>query len=538
MINERVFHLSGHETAEELCETIKNAKVDTLFFSFPRSSYLFRHKTTFLLLRTCAEEHGKTLIVITLNALARQEIQALGIETFSSLEDREKTPFEKNRENFQSPNIAYIPIDPSKMEKPKSKKDDIKKEKSFFARPTIHAMLILASMAMALFVFILQIAIPSGKIVIDPAKKQEEMHLNVYFLSKYQYEEKDLWKKNNGIFMTPLEKVFVYESTYSNVSKNSSGENASGRIVLFNNTANEITLRGETRVQNEEGILFFLDTWAKIPANGSTEVSVTASDMDAYGKMQGERGNIEKGTDLIIPGLNEETRKEIFGKTLTNFTGGKTDWVYNVTKQDLEKAKEKWAKEATEKGVNEIEFLFSQLQENEEEEYRLLPMDGPQVELEILEVLYSSPEEELIGQDLASFSGSVRVRVQNSAYSLEHLHDLFWAKYQRIAPDGMTLVSVDTSLFSPRIQKVNNKDGEIKVSFSTSGVYEYIMEQKSQKGYFFVQKVKEEVLNKPRLEAMDVLQNMREVEEVSIELWPFWVRSLPTLPEKIEVEIL
>ena len=94
-MNERIFYLSGKESLEELKDFLNQCSADSIFFLFPRKSWIFQQNTDLQKLRNFSDEKNKELIIITKNAIARENIQAIGINVFASLEDREKTPFEK-----------------------------------------------------------------------------------------------------------------------------------------------------------------------------------------------------------------------------------------------------------------------------------------------------------------------------------------------------------------------------------------------------------------------------------------------------------
>ncbi len=546
-MNERIFHLSGNESLEVLKEFLEHCTADSILFLFPRKSWIFHQNTDLKKLRDFAEKKKKELTIVTNNALARITLQAVGIAVLATLEDREKTPFEKSRENFSSKKISTIPIETLRKALNKKTTPYISREKApifTLSRPVLHALLLLGILLMGFFFFLLKIAIPVAVVKIAPFKKEEEMHINVHMLSKSVFQESDLWRENNGIFTYPIEKVFVLSKTFSGVSKEFLGENAHGKMKITNTLPEEFTFRNNTRIQNQDGVVFLIQDWITIPPakNGESseiEIEVVASEKDKYEKIQGEKGNMPKGQHFFFPGLKEEYQEKIFAENITPLEGGKTEWIYKITKSDIEKAKEQLIKEAKESEKTELLYEIEQLYPERKDEMEMLPLTGKQFLSEIVEIKFEKPEEDLIGEERTEFSGEIRVRVQNYIYSKNDLISLIEEKFKRSAPEGMDLLLVNRRVLVPEVLSLENNNTLLKVSFSTRGIYQYIIEPKSKKGLEFSQKVKKEIVGVRKDEAeKNLINNFEEVSDVQIDLWPTWVKTLPTLSEKIQFEIL
>lgn len=533
MISERIFSYAVHVSIEDIFEDIKSSTADTLFLIFPRNTPLFAQKTDLQKIRDFADESGKNITIVTLNARARKEIESIGLSTLSSLSDREKTPFEKARSQFsETKKISYIPIDTSNSSKAAKKENN---PTPGVARPTLHALFIFCIIVFLLFLFIIQIAVPGAEIHISPAKKEEEMHINVNLLDIEKYEEENLWEYNNGIFMTPLESVFLHNSSFVHVSKDFYGENASGVMSIVNNSSEDITLRKGTRLTHAQGLTITLPQWIKIPKQSAIELEMTFPGKDIYGSMIGEKGNMKSGERWIIPGLSEEMQVSIYGEITQDFTGGKTGWKYRITEEDIEKAKQAWTEEAKIKATEEINILLQSMrEEHPEKQFLLLTQNSEFLEIEILEYFFETDPQELINKEQGFINGGLKIRVKGFTYSFEYLESAFYTKYQKIAPDGMSLISLNKDLLTFQIQGISKDFSHIESSFSTRGIYSFQLEPQSPHTQRFFVDAKKLILGTHEKEAEQLLLNsFIEISDVSIKLSPFWVTHIPILPEKV-----
>ena len=531
MLSSRVLSFSGFEGIEEILEKIKYCKADSISLVFPRNADIFGQRTDLQRLRDECEEMGKEIIIITLNATARKEIQSVGIPALPSLTDTEATPFEKARENIEAPCISYIPID---LERKRQEKPRIEKEVNpFLSKPTLHALFILATIACLLFIFILQVAVPGATVSIIPTKKEEEMHINVNFMDETIYEESDLWEQNNGMFMIPLTSVFVHESRFTNVSKSFHGENASGTIRLINTTDEDITLKSGTKIVHNKSLTIELPEWVKIPKNGSTIIEIIMPPKDPYGTIIGERGNITAGEKFIIPGLPEQMQEEVYAEVKDEFFGGKSMWKYEISAKDFEKAKKKWEEESREKIEQESIRLITLLQEERGKGFELVVPSSKSIEFEVLEYNFTQTEEELIGKEQGYIDGSIKIRMKTYAYPVDQVIAFIESKYQRIAPDGMVIESINTDLLSSHIQSIHHNSSTIASSFSTRGIYEYSIEEKSKDDRKFLMEAKKSILGERKDNAIDILRNnFVEISEVEIDLSPFLGPNTSGYPRK------
>lgn len=538
-MNERIYQCTGKEEIEELLEIVSSCLCDDIIFQFPRTSILFHQKTNLQKLHAFAEKHKKNIIIVTQNARARKEIQSIGIHSIASILDKQTIVPTSIAPIPIIPKISNHPIDPEKFR--------IKNKETFpsdiiqkISKPSLHSLFLLGIFTIILFVFVVYLTIPNATIFITPQRKEIEMHINTELLSLDSYQEADLWKSTNGIFMTPIETTFEYKGIYTDVFKQVEGENAHGRILIINKGTEDMILKDGTRVQTKEGILFLLSHWVKVPANGTLEVNVKASDLDVYRKVQADRANIKKDEILFFPGLSLDAQKKVYAVTVEDFSGGRGTWKYSVSSENIADAKKQWEEEAKKQVESEIlkKLEEIQLQKPEEKLRLILPMDQ-YLFFEIQNYWFDESEDTLLSKAIPSFSGGIRVNVKAYAYSIQKMEEIIYSKFARLAPDGMKLLTINNDLLLVNIQTINTEKNKIKASVSTRGIYEFVVEPRSEKAKLFIDTAKQAILGKSKEEAKTILlNNFKEVSDVEISLFPFWNTTIPSLPEKITFTIL
>ncbi len=533
-VNERILHIERDETIAEITARIRETKTDELVIVIPRCADIFSSIVYFQVLRTVAEEESKNLSLVTLDSDGRNMIRQVGIPVFTSLEDREKTPFEQMENHSETKKIRKIFIEKvSPLEKVLPPEEPLTWS-TFFSRPSLHALFFLLIISTILFLLIATIAIPEARIFINPVKREKEALVNITFLMSSKYSEAELRKWGNAVFSFPIEEVFVHEMDWGKVSKDFRGSVATGKMTVYNKSFEERIFKPGTRFQTESGIIFRTKDWVRIPPQvgekiGEITISVESDIYDAFGSFSGERGNLTKNQKFFLPGLAEASQKNVWGENKEVMTGGKTVWVSKITQKDIDLAKKEIEKEMKERALEKLQRFLETKNINEGLDLTFLP-NAEQVSMEVLEI---NVDPTLVEKEQESFHISGKVRVRNLAYSQSDVMGILKARFMRDVSDGMEFDKIDENNFVPEILSVKDSGGLIKASVSVKGVEKYLIEAKSMDGLEFVNRVKQNILGMSLSEAELYLNNLEEVETSKIVLWPFWANSIPKLPENI-----
>jgi len=536
-VNERIFHIERDETVAEITARIRETKTDEVVLVIPRRADIFLSSVYFQVLRTVAEEESKILSIVTLDSDARDMIRQVGIPVFTSLEDREKTPFEQAENRQSAKKIRKISIEKVATTERILPPEEPISWKNFLSRPSLHALFFLLTLSTVLFFLVATIAIPEARIFIEPVKKEKESFVNINFLGSSQYTASDLRKWGNAVFSYPLEEVFVHEMDWAKVSKDFRGSVAKGDMKVFNKGYEERIFKPGTRFQTEAGIVFKTKDWVRVPPRagekmGEITIPVEADIYDAFGSFSGERGNLTKNQRFFLPGLPEASQKNVWGENPDPMTDGKTVWVSKITADDITKAKAEMETDMKTRAKEKLEKFLETKNANEKLDLVFLP-DGLQLSTEVLEITVPS---DLVGKEQESIHLSGKVRVRNLAYSKADVLNILKERFIRDVSDGMEFSKLDENI-SPEILSVKDKGTFIKANVSVRGVERYLIEAKSVGGLAFVNRVKGNILGMSRTEAELYMNNLEEVESAQIVLWPFWSKSIPKLPENVEFVI-
>lgn len=137
-----------------------------------------------------------------------------------------------------------------------------------------------------------------------------------------------------------------FESIFSPDGTKEEEGKAEGVITIVNESAFVQPLVATTRFLTPEGILFRLKNSVQVPANGSIEAAV-------YADQSGAQGDVGPST-FVIPGLQEDKQKLIYGRSDTAMRGGiRTIGV--IDESDVSEAELVVLDELEKKGAEDLE---------------------------------------------------------------------------------------------------------------------------------------------------------------------------------------
>ncbi|MBT4722633.1 hypothetical protein HN958_03430 [Candidatus Falkowbacteria bacterium] len=278
-----------------------------------------------------------------------------------------------------------------------------------------------------------------------------------------------------------------------------------GKVKLINKRSENQTLVKTTRLQTSDGILLRLVERVDIPANGELEAFVYADDPDSFKELE--------PTSFIIPGLFENLQKLVYGEssTVLKSTGQSVKAVQEV---DIITAKEILDRKLVDKAMTEFKVQ--------------LPNDSYQI-IEIKSQLLDEELSDEIGDATDQFSISQKKKVVLLAINREDVLQLAGERLGNVVPSGKELVTVNLDNFTYSVQSFDDA--------SKSGVIKAHLE-----GEVKIQN-NSEIFDKDKIGGLSpkgvelYLANFEEVEEVTVELSPFWVKKVPKFRDHIEIVI-
>jgi hypothetical protein len=335
----------------------------------------------------------------------------------------------------------------------------------------------------------------------------------------------------------PLSITLQKTVTYSSTGQVFDGTNASGTVTLINERSTPWALVAFTRLQSDEGLVFRTQEAVTVPAAttsgyGSADVPVLADEKDIYGRVIGERGNVGPSA-FVLPGLREESQQILYGRSAAAMSGGTTIVTLQVTQEDLDASGE---------------FLTSQLEAMAEESLEqeiesrnalnntnLMLLTGYGA-VTLGDATISVPTQ-LAGALQDSFDVSGTLTISGYAFDRDAFMSLMQTELEaRKSPDKV-LLKIDADSLTIELFEINKTAGLLKFTATIKGLEAYDFNPETENGAALIKKIKEHIAGKPIKEAEDYVQNLPEIDKVTISTWPIWAPTIPTVLENIEIEL-
>lgn len=416
--------------------------------------------------------------------------------------------FEKQQENFEKIN---------------DKNNTRGEEKFIGSIKTKRRTLILPSISSkiaALFIFTSLVAVSLAVAFILPkadiaiSLKTETAFYDFEFIAGESLEKVDA--ANSKIPLQKIEVASEESGAYPATGKKHMQEMASGEITVFNEySSTPQRIVATTRFLSKEGgKLFRINEAVTIPGFSRVEgVDVPGQvTIKVYADKPGEDYNIAP-TSFSLPGLQGSPKyNSIYARSTKAMSGGIDKEVLYFSEGDYITAKEKLIQIAREK--NEKDFLSkipdqSQILEDTKKE------EDPEINTDVK-----------MGAVANNFQMNVKITTAANLVLEADLNEIINEKLvSRLATDKKFLE--------------NGRDYQIgKVAISQDGGV-IIPAQVNQKliTKIDVENLKKEIAGKNEAELKTYFSNMGGVESANISLWPFWVKSIPSSHEKINITI-
>ncbi len=556
-------------------DKLKKYKMRNIYIVVPKRSIIFQSIVNLRILKRKAEDLEKNVYIITNDHNGMQLAQRAGFQVFDKLEGSEHpslvsgklqddqmkiSPLEASINTYEddtptrlkSKKISIAELirrtkkqknNPVKkltpVQRAKSRK---KKEKNRYVlvSPNRQALTILITVAVLLLILIVYIAVPSATIKISPKSNTISTSANVTLAEAASNQSYLDTHPVNVIASFPAETTVRKTVEYFTTGNKFQGKNATGKITIFNTSKNEWPLIEQTRFQNADGLVFRIQQSIKVPAAslsepGKLEIFVIADEIDAYGQIIGDRGNIEP-TKFFVPGLSEANRQKVYAENTAAFTGGETITYKMVSEEDIEAARGKMEAELI--NLAEEELQKAVLKMNQEKNIQLGLLTGAGA-IDIGEVQVYV-DESLVGQMIESFEVSGEVYVKGIAYNYNELVEILRNKLTLSKSPEKRLVKIDSDSISLRLVPIEEGDNPTrqKVTATIKGIEQFEISPDRENGRRIIDNIKDHILGKSVDEASTYIQQLPSINKVEISSWPAWSPNVPTVPDNIKIHVL
>ncbi len=595
----KVIYVEIDEEITSIFDRAKRAKQKEIYLVVPRKAILFHSAVNLQILKRKLAEIKKKLVIVTTDHTGRHMAERAGIKVYARIEIEEnKAPDDDDPEASIQPMTARrneVSKDdkPTRTEKKVTIRElindhrikDRKRKATIeagggqfnFVRPNRKFLGLIVAVSVGLFMLITYIALPGATIYIKPKFDNINHSVNITLADKRTNQNILRQNRPNVIASENIDIETKQTKVFNTTSKEFEGTNAKGKIKIINTADEEWPLKGNTRFQTEDGIIFRIESGVVVPPaklvevpaapvviepaldeevvgeseipedipvpepqlelqNGELIVEVTADPFDIYDDPVGDRGNIGKGIKLSIPGLSKFNQRQIWAVTDEVLKGGTTSYYKIVKEEDIESAERQIednliliAKEDLRTRIDEINKL--------NHTNLVLLDDRRYVKTELLDLRIS---DDLEGTRKEKFEVFAKISAQGVAYDFDQLFSLMQKELKTRTHPDMRIRdgSISPDTISYEVIDEDETLGQIKITATIQGIEEFVIDSSEEAGIRFGNKTRDKVLGLPIEEAQNVVANLPEVDDVQIKVWPIWLTSLPRIPENIEIKLL
>lgn len=282
-------------------------------------------------------------------------------------------------------------------------------------------------------------------------------------------------------------------------------ERASGYVTLINETTSDQPLVATTRLISQEGVLFRIQNYVVVPAQGQVEAFVRA---DAAGK-GGEIG----ASKFTIPGLNAAQQEVIYGVSVAPMTGG-VQYVRVLTQEDIDGAVATLSEEILAEAKQELSAGVDRTR-----------YDGESYEITTL----SQSTDVAAGAEVGSFNLTLEQKVTAVYYPKVEVQNYAERLLAQQVPDGFRVSLVNRQTMRTEVEDIDTVNAEAVISVYLDGLAIISEDAQTLDKDRFVGRAPHEVLT--------LLRASEAIQDVSVTFTPFWLKRVPTLQDHIKIII-
>ncbi len=567
----KIFYCEIDDEVTMIFDRIKATKLKDIYLVVPRQGTIFQSLVNLKILKRKVEEAGKKIHIITDDVNGVHLAHQAGIPVYERLETQggyvpkpedEKmkiTPLKAtvNAIDDEAPTRLAekklsisellgrgrkrkIPLVSSALSLFSSKEKKDKDMKFVVVSPNRQALIALITISFLLVLIIFYIALPGSTVYLTPKSGVIEHSINVTF-ADYEANKAELDNHPPKILgshrITTTVRRTILQGTSGKIFE---GQNAKGRVTVYNTEPKPWPLIPNTRFQSQEGLVFRINQFVTVPAArggqpGSLDIDVMADEVDAYNQTIGERGNIGS-TKFFLPGLNADNQKKIYAESKVAFAGGQTSVKKKVSKEDLDAAASKLKKELQDAVESELDRAIQEKNVAMADRAKFTLLKG-KLAYEMSEPRISLPAG-IEGTQMDQFQAVGEMDVSGMYFNLNEVLEIMKAELKiRKSPDKR-IVKIDDSSIGYRIFDVDKNSKKIKVTATLKGLEEYDINPSRENGERLIEKIKEHIVGRKVQDAKDYILNLPEIAAVDIKNWPVWAPTVPSITDNIDIEIV
>lgn len=285
------------------------------------------------------------------------------------------------------------------------------------------------------------------------------------------------------------------------------GAKAHGTVQLVNHTNSEQKIKEQSRLVTSDNRLFYMKTATFVPPNSRAAVAVEAAEA-------GEAGNI-KPQRMTFAALPSDAQSVLYAEATQALTGGSGQTVTVVKDVDLAEAK----KTAEQQARRQVELEIRKEVEQ---------TNGWKVLDESWNSEVKSFEPNAKIDDRKS---KIHYKARVGVHALGYEEKALSALLEKLLTDKL---DKEYMLFPGRISHTVTVE---KVDWEKNEATIRVRVTHTTIPRFSVDALKDKLAGRSAAEAQDYLKGLAGVKKVTMNLTPFWVRSIPRIQNRITIDL-
>jgi len=379
--------------------------------------------------------------------------------------------------------------------------------KQFFKSGARNKILIGTGALIILFFIISYFVLPSASITISVESQDISLEHEVIADTSISAVDSD----NLIIPAVEVEAVKDRSESATTTGKTQIGDKATGEITIFNSTDLPITVNAGTTVESiVSGKKYTLNANVTVEAKDSEEGTYGFENVGITASNFGNDYNTSEQERFKIAGFDVE---KVWGKNLSNITGGSTEEVTTVSQADID-----GLKSTLEEALKQD--LLSQLKENAGNGRVIL---DDTIKYEILNE-DATPD---LDQEADQVTLSISMKATALSFKNEDIDSIAQILVNKEQGDDF---EIDKFEYSSEIKKIEGE--QIFINLSVTGIVTPNIDE---------EKIRTDLSGKSKGAGEEYLSNIENIKEYSLEISPSYLPSFlkhfPNSKDKIKVEI-
>jgi len=568
--SKKIIFIEIDEEITTIFEKLKPLKIKNIYLVVPKRALLFQSIINLKILKRKAEDLHLNVSIITQDLNGISLATRIGIKVYDKPEGHEHpslvtgkfadsdhisplkasvnsidqaTPSRRTERKFSISELIRkgakgFMISPKNHQNLSKKGQKKKSEKGGLVviAPNRQALISLMVISLILLLTITYIALPGATVYLTPKSNVLKVTANVvladYERNKAELDTRPARQIASYTFTSKIDKVFTYQAT----GQEFQGSSAKGIVTVKNLSNSDWPLLPKTRFQTAEGLVFRIQNQVTVPAAkgvtaGTLNVEVTADPVDVFNQGIGQRGNLAQPTKFFLPALSADNQKRIYAESTEAFTGGISKAQKFISKQDIEAARAKMTSDLKASVPAELQSSIDKRNRSDKTNLALL-----KDEYNLGDALVIIPPN-LEGQKLESFDVKGSMVASGVAYSKDELLNILKTELKLKKNPEKRLVKIDEDSITFKVADYDREAKKIKITPTIQGIEEFEVNPEKGNGERLIKTIKDHIVGKDTKEALNFIQNLPEIERVTINSWPAWAPNMPSVPDNIKIEI-